>query len=253
MFSFLERSAGVGVAFTDRHGGVSDEHLGPLNLGRTDVDGPEAVGRNGELVAAELGVRHWVATHQVHGAEVLVVDRDFLSGWGPRSWLGADAGQPPLVPADAMVTVEPSTALVIRVADCVPVLLAAVDGSVVGAAHAGRAGFDLGVLQATVEQMRELGAGPIRAWIGPHVCGECYEVPDEMAAAVEARHPGVAVRSRWGSAALDLGAGCAAQLAALGIAAERRDPCTLTTTDLHSHRRDAERAGRLAGIIWRVS
>lgn len=253
MFSFLQRDERLGVAFTDRDGGVSGPGLGPLNLGRTDTDDLAAVARNGELVVAELGVAHWVACHQVHGTAVLQVDRAFLAGWGPRSWLGEPAGQPPLPVADAMVTDVPGVALVIRVADCVPVLLAADDGRVVGAAHAGRAGVDGGVLAVTVERMRSLGATGIRGWIGPHVCGACYEVPDRMAAELDARHPGLAVRTRWGTRGLDLGAGCRDQLAALGVPVERHDPCTLTSTDLHSHRRDGDGAGRLAGIIWRVS
>lgn len=251
MFCHLDRAAGV--AFTDRHGGVSKGTLGSLNLGRTDADDPRSVARNGELVAAELGVSRLVATHQVHGADVLVVDANFLAGWTAESWLGSHAGRPPLPQADAVVTTEPDVALMVRVADCVPVLLAATDGSVVAAAHAGRVGFDLGVLAATVTAMGDRGAGRIRAWIGPHVCGECYEVPDQMADEIGRRHPVVAACSRWGSASLDLGAGCRAQLAAMGVDVERHDPCTLTSSDLHSHRRDGAGSGRLAGIIWRVS
>lgn len=255
MFSFLQQPGddGVGVAFTDRDGGVSAPDLGPLNLGRTDADDVHAVARNGELVLAATGARVLVATNQVHGRGVLRVDEAMLAGWGPRSWLGADGGAAPLPRADAAVTALPGVALLVRVADCVPVVLADRGRGVLGVAHAGRAGFDLGVVGATVEAMSALGATRLEAWVGPHVCGECYEVPQQMADELEARHPGVASRTSWGTPALDLGAGVEQQLQALDVAVARVDPCTRTSPELHSHRRDGVRAGRLAGMVWRVS
>lgn len=260
MFSHLALPGadGIGVAFTDRDGGVSTGATGPLNLGRTDLDDVECVARNADLVREAIGVRTLVALNQVHGRTVQVVDEDFLAGWGGRpwdesSWIGEAAGRPALPVADAAVTAMPDVALLVRVADCVPVLLADAHAGVVGGAHAGRVGFDLGVLEATVEAMRALGARDVTAWIGPHVCGDCYEVPQEMADEVGSRHPGAASTTAWGTPSLDLGRGCQDQLEALGVAVHRLDPCTLTTPTLHSHRRDGSASGRLAGIIWRVS
>lgn len=256
MFSHLIRpslDSPVGVAFTNREGGFSAGSMASLNLGRTDVDDPAALARNGRAVTADLGVETLVALHQVHGTEVLTVDQDFLAGWGPTHWLGEADGRPPLPVADAAVTALPGVALMIRVADCVPVLLADAEAGVVGGAHAGRVGFDQGVLAATVAAMQALGARGITAWIGPHVCGECYEVPQEMADDLASRHPGTAATTSWGSPSLDLGLGCAEQLQRLGVRVHRVDPCTLTTSSLHSHRRDGAGAGRQAGIIWRVS
>lgn len=254
MFSHLDRAvgAGVGVAFTNREGGVTPGVMGSLNLGRTDVDEVAHTRRNGELVCRALGVERLVAVHQVHGADVLVADREFLQGWGADDWLGADAGQAPLPVADAIITDQPDVALMVRVADCVPVLLACAQSGIIGAAHAGRVGFDAGVLGATVEAMRTLGAtGTLRAWIGPHVCGGCYEVPQRMADDVDSRHPGVASTTSWGTPSLDLGQGCRRQLEELGTAVVRVDPCTFESADLHSHRRDSVRSGRLAGLVWR--
>ena len=78
MFSLLHRpdpvSGGVGVAFTDRHGGVSVGPMGSLNLGRTDVDDIAAVTENFERVRRALGVRALVTTSQVHGTAVHRVD-----------------------------------------------------------------------------------------------------------------------------------------------------------------------------------
>ncbi|MGO4956415.1 polyphenol oxidase family protein [Luteococcus sp. Sow4_B9] len=256
MFSYLERpgASGTGLAFTDRHGGHSAGTMGSLNLGRTDVDDLAALRRNGRAVLDELGIETMVTLNQVHGADVLLVDEDFLTHrWGPEHWLGEPAGVPPLPVADAMVTTQAGVALAIRVADCVPVLLADRRRGVLGAAHAGRVGFDQGVLIATLDVMRSVGASEVEAWIGPHVCGQCYEVPQDMADEVESRHPGSRARTSWGTPSLDLGEGCQRQLEQAGVSVNRHDPCTLTSPDLHSHRRDGRGAGRQVGIIWRVS
>ncbi|MBI4901264.1 MAG: laccase domain-containing protein [Actinobacteria bacterium] len=245
------RNGGVGIAFTDRLGGVSRGSYGPLNLGRTDTDDPSAVATNFRLVREALGVGRVATLHQVHSADVVIVDDASFPPDRPGGELGASApGGLSLPLADGMVTRTPGLALCVRVADCVPVLLADSAGGVVGAAHAGRVGLAEGVLEATVAAMRELGADRITAWIGPHVCGRCYEVPGEMADTVTARVPETASTSRWGTPALDLGAGCEAQLARLGVPATHHGGCTLENDLLHSHRRDGAGAGRLGAFIW---
>ncbi|MGA4669711.1 peptidoglycan editing factor PgeF [Propionibacteriaceae bacterium Y1923] len=241
---------GVGVAFTNRHGGVTAGPMGSLNLGRPTPDTVADVETNFERVRRALGVQAVITLDQVHGSTVLDADQALLDRWGRRSHLGAPAGQTPLVEADAVVTTLPEVALCIRVADCVPVMLADTTSGVLGAAHAGRVGFLDGVLVNTVTRMRELGARDIVAWIGPHVCGDCYEVPAEMADAVRADHPEMVTTTSWGTPALDLGAGCELQLVELGVEAVRLDPCTRTSDDLHSHRRDGADSGRLAGLVW---
>jgi len=245
---------GVGVAFSDRHGGVSDpERMGSLNLGRTLDDDIAHVEANFERVRRVIGVPKMVTASQVHGVEVVTVDQGFLGRWGPRSHLGSPGGTPPLPEADAMVTTLADVALCIRVADCVPVLLADLDRGILGAAHAGRVGFLDGVVERTLERMHHLGARDIVAWIGPHVCGDCYEVPADMAEQVGATHPEVVTTTSWGTPSLDLGRGVEHVLDERGALAIRLDPCTRTDPDLHSHRRDGERAGRLGAFIWRVS
>ena len=183
------------------------------------------------------GVR-FARVNQVHGAEVLVA---------------SEPGPAPLqdVPtADALVTTTPRLGLMVRVADCVPVLLADPVRGVVGAVHAGRAGVVLGVVGRAVERMREAGAEELVAWVGPHVCGGCYEVPEQMRAEVVAEVAETWAVTRWGTPALDLGAGVRAQLAAAGIEAVSVDRCTREDPSLHSHRRDGAASGRLAGLVW---
>ena len=172
--------------------------------------------------------------HQVHGAVVDVVeDRP-------------TTGRPD---ADGIVTAQAGVVLMVRAADCVPVLLADADAPVIGAAHCGRPGLAAGIVPATVARMRDLGATSITAWIGPHVCGACYEVPEEMQAAVGAAVPASIATTSWGTPALDLGAGVRAQLAGDGVAVHDVSRCTLESQELYSYRRDGAGAGRLAGLI----
>lgn len=182
---------------------------------------------------AELGVAI-VRMHQVHGATVVLID-------------DADAEPPE---ADALVTTVRGVGLMTRAADCVPILLADADRGVVGAVHAGRLGTALDVTTATVERMRELGARQITAWVGPHICGRCYEVPADMRAEVAAAVPSTYSETSWGTPALDLGRGVVSQLKAAGVTVVEIGRCTLEDHQLHSHRRDGAAAGRLAGLIW---
>lgn len=221
---------GVGIAFVDAVGPDG----GRLDLG-TSRDRPRSP--HWEVVEADLGVRA-LAPHQVHGDRVVVVDDS------------TDAEVVAGTAADALVTGSRGLALAVRVADCLPVLLADPRAGVIAAAHAGRVGLAAGVLPRVVEALSGLGAVHVTAWIGPHICGGCYEVPSEMRDEVAAALPSAAARTTWGTASLDLGAAAEAQLVGLGCAVRRLDPCTFTTPSLHSYRRDGAAAGRQAGLVW---
>ena len=207
-----------------------------LNLALSGEDDPAAVQRNLALLVEDFAPGAELADmQQVHGDLVDVVR---IAG-GPRP------------SCDALVTDRPDVVLMVRVADCVPVLLADPDAGVIGAAHAGRQGLVAGVVGACVTQMRELGAEQITAWVGPHVCGRCYEVPAELQAEVVALEPSTRATTSWGTPALDIGAGVREQLARLGVEVHDVSRCTLESPDLYSYRRDGARAGRLAGVIRR--
>lgn len=244
---------GVGVAFTDRWGGSSQGTLSELNLGRVDLDRPEHLVANVAALRRELEVEGIALVHQVHGIRVVEVDRALVAvshGFGDRTILDeAPEAEHPMPAADAMVSRLPGMALAIRVADCLPVMLADPAAGVIGAAHAGRAGLLGGVLPAVVARMRAAGAIDILAWIGPHICGSCYEVPRQMAEGVWDRFPATRATTSWGTPSLDLGAAALVQLADLGVTAVGLDPCTRENPDLFSHRRDPG-SGRLAGLVW---
>jgi YfiH family protein len=227
-------------AFTDRYGGASTAPYAELNLGDHVGDDPAAVDDNRRRLAAalELEPARLVLMRQVHGPAVAVVD-------GPH-----DPGAP-LPAADALVTTSRGLGLVVLVADCVPVLLAARRSDAVAVVHAGRRGVEAGVVPATVAAMQELGARPSRivAVVGPAVCGRCYEVPRDLADQVAATVPSAAATSATGTPALDLRAGVVAQLLAAGVETIEADPwCTAESPGLFSHRRDGV-TGRFAGVV----
>jgi YfiH family protein len=206
-----------------------------LNLALEGEDDPQVVARNLRIVLDDFAPGDELADlHQVHGAEVDLVEERTSSA------------RPD---ADGIVTGRTGVVLMVRAADCVPVLLADADAAVIGAVHCGRPGLAAGVVPATVDRMRALGARTITAWIGPHVCGACYEVPESMQAEVGAAVPASVATTSWGTASLDLGAGVRAQLTAEGVAVHDVSRCTRESGDLYSYRRDGTSAGRLAGLI----
>ncbi len=224
---------------TDRRGGRSSPPYDSFNLGDHVGDRPDDVAANRGRVARELGVPvdRLVWMSQVHGTGVAVVE-------GPQ----AD----PLVDTDAVVTRTPGLVLGVLAADCVPVLLADPLAGVVAAAHAGREGVRLGVVPAAVERMISLGARPERigALLGPAICGSCYEVPAAVQAEVGRAAPDAVVRTRRGTAGLDLRAGLEGVLRRLGVAEVVHDPrCTSEDRRLFSYRRDGT-TGRQAGLVW---
>ncbi|WP_197374691.1 peptidoglycan editing factor PgeF [Mycolicibacterium baixiangningiae] len=223
---------------TTRAGGVSAPPYDTFNLGDHVGDDPAAVAANRDRLAKAAGLTSrlvWMS--QVHSDRVVRVD-------GP-----ADG---PVDDADGLVTTTRRLGLVVVTADCVPVLLADAGAGVIGAVHAGRVGARDGVVVRAVEMMREAGARvpDISVLLGPAVSGRNYEVPEAMAAEVEAALPGSRTRTARGTAGLDLRAGIARQLTGLGITAIDVDPrCTVADRNLFSHRRGAP-TGRLASLVW---
>lgn len=256
MFAFTDTRGRVEVAFTDRHGGVSGGPYASFDFGGRSGD-LDARDENLDILGHALargsaprtlddafdlpsGVRPpvLVLMRQVHGRDVHRVD---------RAMLDAKEDAPT---ADAMVTDLSGVALVVRAADCVPVLVADTDAGLVGAAHAGRNGMVAGVVPETVRALRELGAKDLVAWVGPHVCGRCYEVPEEMRREVAATLPIAEAETSWGTPALDIGAGVVAQLEDDGVEVVDAARCTLEDKDLYSYRREGAESGRLAGVVW---
>ncbi|MBI1180872.1 MAG: peptidoglycan editing factor PgeF [Alphaproteobacteria bacterium] len=163
------RGPHVQHGFFTRRGGVSTGLYASLNCGTGSADEPASVAENRRLAAELLGVSANVlcTVYQVHGRDVVFVTKPWSADNRPK--------------ADAMVTRSPGLAIGVLAADCAPVLFADPIARVVAAAHAGWQGAFKGVIEATVQAMRRLGArqSQIQAAIGPCIAQRSYEVgPD---------------------------------------------------------------------------
>lgn len=169
-----------------------------------------------------------------------------------------DAGAvgPGMVPeADASFAREPGIVCAVMAGDCMPVLMAARDGSVVAAAHAGWRGLCAGVIERAIEAMGVPGRD-VLAYLGPAIGPRAYEVGDEVRAeflAADAASEGAFAATRPGHWHLDMYAVARQRLAAVGVDSVRGGThCTFSEPGLFfSYRRD-KASERMAGCIWRV-
>jgi len=233
----------VRFAFTSRLGGFSTAPYDSLNLSFSVGDDPAVVERNRRDVLERLGVPRASWLQAQHGAVVHVVDGAPDGALDPRAGYAADG----------LVTAAADIALGGLSADCALVVLADPGAGLVASLHCGRPGLLAGAVEAVVSAMREKGARTIRAAIGPTVCGSCYEVPAEMAAAVVAVVPAAFARARGGGSALDVRAGVIDQLRHAGVQVVRLvGGCTREDPTTFSHRRDGV-TGRMGALVWRAT
>ena len=237
----------VGALMTTRAGGVSQggygdgKGQGGFNLGLHVGDDPARVVHNRALLRENVPAEpRWLS--QVHGCGVLAAEQ-VAGGAAPE--------------ADAVLATERGVVCAIMTADCLPVLLADVDGVVVGAAHAGWRGLAGGVLERTVERMRAAGAGTMQAWLGAAIGPTRFEVGEDVRTAFVVQRPHAAACFR----ALPNHSGkylCDIYGLARLILAEQDitlvsggDRCTVSEQDVfYSFRRDGA-TGRMAALIWR--
>jgi YfiH family protein len=241
--------AGFRHGFSVRTGGVSSPPFEALNLARNVGDTPEAVHENHRLFAGEVGYapEHLYEVSQVHGA---VVERADIT-LEPAAFRRREA--------DALVLAESGYAVGVRVADCVPVLLAHAKSGAVSAVHAGWRGVVQAVVPAAIRALCTLaGAAPreLLCAIGPHIGPESFEVGDEVARelAQVAPHDARVVIARKPRPHVNLERAVRAQLLTLGVTPEnieRVPGCTFREpTRFFSFRRDGARSGRhLAAIV----
>ena len=211
------------TAFTTRDGGVSSSPFDSLNLGTHVGDDQLDVERNRAIIESMFGPT--VYMNQTHSADVVEVE--FAS----------------IVDGDAIITRTPALTLAVQVADCIPLLL---EGeSVVAAVHVGRRGLVNGI---TDKVLAKMAGEEIIAYIGPSICGSCYEVGADVYDEVVSRFPLAASTTPSGGLALDLAGALAAHLTLNSVAVVRDSRCTVEDTSLFSYRRDGQ-TGRQAGLI----
>ncbi len=224
---------------TLRGGGVSAAPYDSLNVATHVGDDPGAVAENRRRVRESLQLpEEPVWLEQVHGTAVL--NLDIANAPGSRR-------------ADAAVTRCAGRVCAIQVADCMPVLFASRTAAVLGAAHAGWRGLAAGVLEATVEAMRE-PPDRLLAWLGPAIGPEHFEVGDEVRTAFLDRDARAAVaftrnsRGRW---QCDLHALARLRLDSLGVPhVFGGGGCTYTESARFFSFRRENRCGRMAALIW---
>lgn len=237
--------ANVRAFVTTRNGGVSRGSSATLDVGHASLDDTPteqraAVVENRRRIQSFLpSPPVWLS--QVHGAAVATIG----------------AGVPATPPrADAAVTLETDVVLAVRAADCMPVLFADRDASVMAVAHAGWRGLAAGVLENTVSAM-QCDPSRIVGWLGPAIGPRAFEVGADVRDAFVGRDPGAhaafAAKSprKW---LCNLEALARTRLAHAGVRSiEGGGLCTYSDrARFFSYRRDGT-TGRMAAFVWRVA
>jgi YfiH family protein len=235
---------GVVHGFTTRVGGVSAGPYESLNLSGKVGDDPGAVAQNRRLWGEWTGLdwANLVELEQVHGIEVLVVDRP-------------PAGGPP-ARCDASATDRDDVVLAVRTADCVPILLFCPVRRAAAAVHSGWRGTLAGAVASAVATLQGSYAcrpADLLAVIGPCIRTGSFEVGAEVFEPFHERF-GDPVARRIGSGLhVDLAAANRIWLERAGLApgqVEDLGLCTHAGADrFFSHRRDRGRSGRQMAFI----
>jgi YfiH family protein len=186
---------------------------------------------------------HPVLLRQVHSDIVHFVER------APRESLRGDA----------LVTSHAGILLVIKTADCLPVLLVDREPRIIAAVHCGWRGTLHGVLENTVEGMRtRCGSDPrsVLAGFGPCIGAECYEVGEDVREKfARAGFPSRLFRPiprGAGKSLFDLASANRLQLLRLGVRDENifsAGRCTHCDSRYPSYRRDRRQAGRMFSFV----
>ena len=244
-FASLTSDRVIQAIFT-RLGGVSEPPYDALNVGASVGDAPEAVSVNNGRVLAAVGARpeQAITVRQVHGAHVAKVCATDAAGT--------------IADADGLATACPGLVLLMRFADCVPVLFYAPDRTVVAIAHAGWRGTLQGIAVRTAALLRDAfgcDPGALRVGIGPSIGPCCYEVGADVYGPILDRFGTdsgvVAPQHAPGKARVDLWRANLIQLQHFGIhQVEMAEMCThCRREEFFSHRGDHGRTGRFAALI----
>lgn len=229
---------GARAAFSTRRGGVSEGPWAELNLGLLTGDEPRSVYENRARLASalELGPERVAIGRQVHEAELAVHE----GPQQPAPYAGP-GGEPPEV--DGHATATAGLALLVFVADCLPIALVGPGG--VAMLHGGWRPMAAGLIDRGVAAV-----GATAAAIGPGIGPCCYEVGDEVLEAFAPLGDGIAVGRM-----LDLREVAGRLLSEAGVTDVQIDRhCTRCEGELFfSHRGQGPMTGRQAGLVWRES
>ena len=215
----LEIAAGaVNVVFTDRSDGDFAVALPPAEIEE----------RRCRIVDAP-----WTWLRQVHGADLVSVDR-------PGHWAGTEA--------DGAITSAADCPLAIMTADCAPVVLVSDAG--VAVVHAGWRGLASGIIENAADRLRELGGMPRQSLIGPCINAGVYEFGEQdLSLLIDAYGPDVGAETTWGTPSLDVPATVASACRRAGWPVPSEPPPCTSDERWYSHRTRSE-PGRQATVVW---
>ncbi|MEZ4287467.1 MAG: peptidoglycan editing factor PgeF [Polyangiales bacterium] len=242
--SALLREYGLKHAFATRVGGVSEGAFSSLNLGTGLGDREENVRENFSRFAAALGIEpaSLYVQRQVHGIGVTrVTGSDEVSSIAQRD-------------GDALMTDHAGSAVAVRTADCVPVLVASTSSRCVAAVHAGWRGAVAGVLPKAVVAM-DVPVETLLVAIGPHIRTGAFEIGKDVAERMQsAARNRLVVQTIGASMYGDLAGLLIDQLESLGVTSAQIDDvggCSFgEDAKFFSHRREQGFTGRhLSAIV----
>ncbi|HEY1298592.1 MAG TPA: peptidoglycan editing factor PgeF [Chloroflexota bacterium] len=236
-FANLAQLPGVVHAVTTRQGGVSEGRCESLNVSYSVGDSTDNVDENLRRAAESVGAQRddLFAAYQVHGRAVTLVEHETQ----------------PRPKCDVLITRSPEKTLMLRFADCTPVLLADPRRNVIGAVHAGWRGSAVRAAGAAVTALGDaFGSNPrdLVAGIGPAIGPCCYEVGEDVVTAFADR-PWLFTDHH-----LDLWEANRQALIEAGVPADQIEVAGLCTQcqseRFFSHRANAgQPAGRFAALI----
>lgn len=229
-------------AFTTlRSGGVSNSPYDSFNLAMHVGDDEHAVTANRDTLKSHCKLPDepvWLT--QTHSAIVVPASADNRNK-----------------EADAAFTSSPNQICAILTADCLPILISNTQGTEVAAIHAGWRGIASGIIENTLDTMK---SSEYLAWLGPAIGPEVYEVGDEVRQAFLQIHPDAEHAFKNRSSGYDTNNRWLANLYALATLRLQKkgvtaifggEYCTFTQNELfYSYRRDGNKTGRMATLIW---
>ena len=140
---------------TLRTGGKSEGKYNSFNLATHVNDDLNAVHLNRDLLSQYLpSSPYWL--NQTHSVDVLKLPSPTLNG-------------------DTSYTIEKNTICVVQTADCLPLLVTNLEGTIVAAIHAGWRGLLHGVIENTIEKMN-ISPNDLLVWLGPAISQKHFEV-----------------------------------------------------------------------------
>ena len=230
---------GIQVISTTRAGGASTGNFAGLNVGDHVGDSDEIVQANRQTLYSQLPPASTITwLNQVHGTRVIHAPSEYSEG----------------VEADAVWSDEPGFACAVMTADCLPVILADVEGRYVAATHCGWRGLAGGILKRVIEAM-PVDPSRLVAWLGPAIGPGAFEVGGDVLAAFYLAEDDLAVHpipETDDKYFLDLNILAGRQLLALGLNPSHisgGDTCTYSDPQrFYSYRRDGE-TGRMVTLI----